>query len=311
MVFILIEGVAKMRTVSPSEYISTPRPTLHWLIDGLIPRPGYMLLLGPPKVGKSFLAWDMACKIASGKSVMGYSCSGGPQKVIYLQLDTKEAAWTLRLKSLADSGYNLEIPNLRLVHPDDMMLPLLITTERGQAFICQLMEIENPALVVLDVLREVHQDDENDSTAMKKVFDCLERAFGNTSVLILHHTRKMSIEDKASPDPVSLARGSSYITGRVDGYWLLYGEGPNRKLFFESRFQESSLTSARQDPSTGLFSFPDLEQDATLTPQLVTICSLNPNRPHTSLWKDASAKYGISRSTYYRLLAGVKCCHIN
>lgn len=297
-----------IRTVSPQEYLAVPRPQLEWLVTGLIPKPAYLLLLGQPKAGKSFLAWDIATCVATGTSLMGYSCPS-PQKVLYIQLDTKEHAWTERLKTFADAGVNLNIPNLRLVHQDDMLLPLIITTDKGKHWVQDVLAQEDPALVIMDVLRELHNEDENDSTVMKKVFDAMEPLFAGRTVLLVHHTRKSGEADKQSPDPVALARGSSYITGRVDGYWLLYGDAPLRKLRWESRFQEATTTTAKQDPNTGLFSFPDLVPDASLIASLTALCAKNPTKTHAQLWREASTAYGISRSTYYRLIAGLACVH--
>ncbi len=239
---------------------------------------------------------------------MGYPCPS-PQKVLYIQLDTKEHAWTERLKNMADAGVDLNIPNLRLVHQDDMLLPLTITTPKGQQWLTELLTQEDPALVIMDVLREMHEEDENDSTVMKKVFDAMEPIFKGRTVLLVHHTRKTSQDDRSNPDPVSMARGSSYITGRVDGFWLLYGEAPLRKLRWESRFQEASTTTARQDPNTGLFSFPDLQPDGKLLADLLKLCADNPTKTHSQLWRDATSKFGISRTQYYRQIYSASCVH--
>lgn len=298
-----------MRIVNPKEYISSPRPTTNWIVDGLIPKPGYMLLLGPPKTGKSFLAWDIASKVAQGHNVLGHVMTNGPKKVLYVQLDTKDMAWTDRLRKFEDAGQNLDIPNLVMIHPDDLNLPMLVTESRGAHDLKLAITQSQAELVVIDVLREIHQEDENDSTGMKKVFDALEPLTRQVSVLLVHHTRKMSPDDKASPDPISLARGSSYITGRVDAFWLLYGDAPNRKLYYESRFQEASVQTARQDPNTGLFTFPDLENDATLIPVLLALCAEHPELGHEKLWKVASERIGLRRSSYYRLLKGTTCVH--
>jgi hypothetical protein len=264
-----------------------------------------MLLLGAPKVGKSFLAYDIASRIAKGDPVLGYPCPA-PKKVLYLQLDTKEAAWTERLRKIKEAGYSLDIPNLRLVHQDDMLLPLLVTTQRGQDFIKSVLRSTAPDLVVIDVLRELHQEDENDSTGMKKVFDAMEPLFAGLSVLILHHTRKIASEERGTtPDPVTLARGSSYITGRVDGFWLLYGDAPLRKLVFESRFQESGVTTAKQG-AAGIFTFPEIEKDAILAPKLIKLRDDNPGLDQAALREIAFKQLGIIGRDYYRLLEAIK-----
>lgn len=297
-----------IRTVSPSEYLDTPRPQLEWLVTGLIPKPGYMLLLGAPKVGKSFLAYDIASRVASGQPVLGYQ-TPGPKRVLYIQLDTKEAAWTERLKKMRDAGYNLNVPNLRLVHQDDMMLPMLVTSPRGQDFVKSVLKSASPDLVVIDVLRELHQEDENDSTGMKKVFDAMEPLFDGLSVLILHHTRKISDDQRGQvPDPVALARGSSYITGRVDGFWLLYGDAPHRKLVFESRFQESNVTIAKQGDA-GIFSFPEIEKDALNIPKLIALCAQHPLLDHAKIRHLAFKDLGMTGQQFYRLISGLPCVH--
>ena len=239
---------------------------------------------------------------------MGYP-TVTPQQVLYLQLDTKEAAWTERLQKFSEHGIPLDIPNLRLVHQDDMLLPLLVTSDKGREYCHALLSQEDPALVILDVLREVHDEDENDSTTMKKVFDAMEPLFAGRTVILVHHTRKISPDDRLSPDPVTLSRGSSYITGRVDGYWLLYGDAPNRKLVFESRFMEQTTMTARQSPETGLFTFPDLDRDAALGPKLAALCTAHPDKKHSELATLAASTLGIKRTTYYRIMAAMPCVH--
>ena len=262
--------------------------------------------MGPPKAGKSFLAWTIASALANGEPVLGHP-TPTPQKVLYVQLDTKEAAWTERLRKFDEHGVDLNLPNLRLIHQDDMVLPLLVTSAQGVAWWRTVLSQEDPAVVIIDVLRESHEEDENDSTSMKKVFDAMEPIFAGRTVLLVHHTRKTNQDDRLSPDPVSLSRGSSYITGRVDGYWLLHGEAPNRKLVFESRFMEQTTTTARQQTSTGLFTFPDLDRDKTLALRLHAVCAAEPHKTHGELYDTAFKQVGVSRAVYYRILAAHPC----
>jgi hypothetical protein len=221
--------------------------------------------------------------------------------VLYIQLDTKEAAWRTRLQSLSNAGHDLNLPNLKFVHPDDMMMPLLVTTRTGYDFLKEAIDNAAPDLVVIDVLRELHQEDENDSTAVKKVFDVLESLFAGLSVLLIHHTRKMSDEDKDNPDPAVLARGSSYITGRVDGYWLLYGNSAKRRLYFESRFKEAYTQSLVQD-SVGMFTYPDVER-LDLDRQRINVLRLEfPKTKPELLWKIASERHGMTKTQFYKAL---------
>jgi hypothetical protein len=108
----------------------------------------------------------------------------------------------------------------------------------------------DPDLVIVDVLREVHNAEENDSTAMKIVGDVIMYILRERSVVILHHIRKPGIDEMI--DPVNAGRGSSYLAGKVDILWLLQGSA----LHIVSRVSANSSIPMYQDPKTGLWRTP-------------------------------------------------------
>lgn len=60
-------------------------PPMRWAVDGILPE-GLSLLVGAPKVGKSWLAMDIAVAVASGRSALGQKpVEQGP--VLYLALE--------------------------------------------------------------------------------------------------------------------------------------------------------------------------------------------------------------------------------
>ncbi len=236
-----------MRIVSFGEFVKMPRPNTNWIVDELVPRPGMVQLIGPPKVGKSFLALDLAFKVSRGEPFMGRATKAS--KVLYLQLDTSEKIMRDRGLALRNSGYDIVAPNLCMVHPDDTMRPVNIMFAGGHAYLHKAISTIDPALVVVDTLREIHQEDENDSTAMKIVLDALETLCIGRSVLLVHHTRKIS-PDEPNPTAVGASRGSNYITGKVDSFWLLY----NGRLEITSRWGEPMIQTAKQG-ANGMFSF--------------------------------------------------------
>ena len=239
-----------MQMVTLDQYAHLPRPNVDWLVQGLIPRPGMVMLLGPPKAGKSFLALDIANRISRGQDVLGHKSK--PVPVLYIQMDTSEAIWRDRILCLEQSGYDTRSPRMLMAHPDQELRPLNVLTASGAAWIRDALHSSKAELVVLDVLREIHTGDENDSTEMKKVFDELARLFAGRTVLFVHHTRK--IDPAATKvDPVAIARGSSYITGKMDAYWLLY----DQRLHLTSRFAEERTLRAVQSKS-GIWEFPEL-----------------------------------------------------
>ena len=74
------------------------RPSLNWVIHKLLPRPGLTILMGPPKLGKTFLALGIALAVVHGEPFLGQKTV--PGRVLYLQLDSSEAVWRERLKDL-------------------------------------------------------------------------------------------------------------------------------------------------------------------------------------------------------------------
>lgn len=237
-----------MRVVTLREYATLPRPQVQWIVEGLLPKPGMVMLMGPPKAGKSFLALDVAVRIARGQPVLGHPSHAS--RVLYLQLDTSEQIWRDRILALDKTGYDIDPPNLVMVHPEDEIRPVNIMTIAGQSWLQTALTTARPDLVVIDVLREIHTGDENDSTEMKRVFDELMKRLAGRSVLFVHHTRKIP-DDASRIDPVAVARGSSYITGKMDAYWLLY----DGRLYLTSRFEDNRVLTTRRAPS-GMFEFP-------------------------------------------------------
>lgn len=230
-----------MRILTTTEYLETPRPQLNWLIHNKLPYPGILLLEGPPKTGKSFLAFDMARSISQGIPFLGWVTR--KSKSLYLQFDTSELIWRQRLEHMRDHQVDLSGP-LYTVHPEDMLLPINILNYQHQEWLRSLIKFADPEVTVLDVFREIHNADENDSTQMKNVGDILVDIFKGRSLVLVHHSKKIG-DDIIEPDPSNVARGSSYLTGKVDALWLLW----QSQLYIQSRTEEPQKIRLIQSPS--------------------------------------------------------------
>jgi hypothetical protein len=250
-------------------------------------------LLGPPKAGKSFLALDVAFKVARGEQFLGRPCKAS--KVLYLQLDNSEKVTRDRGVQLRLAGYDTKAPNLVMVHPDDTVRPLNIMMAHGKNYLRNCVLASNPSLIVIDTLRELHSDDENDSTAMKQVMDSIEEVSTNRSLLLVHHTNKIAPE-VTHPDPIQSSRGSSYITGKVDAYWLLY----HNTLSLTSRWDEPLEYPCKQNAS-GMFDFPDTLPIHEIRQIVIDLKSANPHLGKAELAKIALNIHKISRATFHRI----------
>jgi hypothetical protein len=289
-----------VRELAMDEYADMTKDAVEWRIHGLVPKPGKIILMGPPKAGKSTLAIALGNHAASGEDFYGHKAE--PGRVLYHQLDTGEVVWRDTIRRLREGGLRLN-PNLRVIHPDDQKRPLNILQPDTRAYLKEALALVRPDLVIIDTLRKLHNGDENDSTEMKAVMDHVEDIYGGVSLILVHHTRKIPA-DISDPDPATFGRGSNFLTGDVDGLWLLY----RGNLKIESRFDEVlRYRLVRED--SGLWSCPDQTDTLTLTTSLLAYCDEHPATPHNVLCRMAKAKFGVSRSTFYRLLAGRACAH--
>lgn len=224
------------------------RPKLRWIIQDFLPKPGIVALLGAPKAGKSFLALQLALDIANGRNFLGSRTT--KSSVLYLQFDTSEFVWRDRLVKMSSSGVSLT-GDVYMVHPDCNPYHMHITTPEHKTWIRDVLAACNPDVVVVDVLREVHDGDENESTAMKLVGDTIRELFAGRALILLHHTPKLPANEPVRV--VNASRGSSYISGMVDALWLLH----DGFLTVESRFCDSIRVRAVRGRN-GLWTFPDV-----------------------------------------------------
>ncbi|UOF78759.1 regulatory protein repA [Caudoviricetes sp.] len=289
--------------VTLPEFVSMDRPKVHWLVPGLLPKPGIVILLGAPKVGKSFLALQIAMQLAGGVSILGHPPTV-PCRVLYIQLDTSELVWRDRLMQLQQQGHTLP-SNIFMAHPDILKPPAVITQPEVRDCLRQVLADSAPDLVVIDVFRKLHQHDENDSTAMKIINDHLAAIFGAYSVLMLHHTKKSSNpEGDAETEVILGSRGSTEISGNADAIWKL-----NRNsLHIVSRFAEFSTHQAQRTPG-GFWHFgqpsptespdPDTRQEV-----VAALLKDHPQVPLLQVYRlnaEMLTAAGIGKTTFYRL----------
>jgi AAA domain len=156
-----------------------------YLVKGVIPRTGIVVVWGPPKCGKSFWAFDITMHIALGWRYRGRRVQHGT--VVYLALEgghgfrNRVEAW--RRRHLAD--YHGDVRFFLLDVPVDLVAD---RDKLIQAIRAQLGET-HPAAVVIDTLNRALIGDENKSDDMAKFIraaDIIREAF-ECVVIIIHH----------------------------------------------------------------------------------------------------------------------------
>lgn len=193
------------RFISGAELIANIAP-VQWLVERYIEANAMVILFGEPGVGKSFVALDMACCIATGEAWQGLSVKQGP--VFYIAgeghagIGRRLAAWCkhrkVKLKDIMVSNTAVALTEKENVMTIVRMIRRLIS-EHG-----------TPALIVVDTLaRNFGGLDENSNKDMGLFVQHMDRLKHElqTTVLIVHHTGQGN-KDRA--------RGASALKGAVD-----------------------------------------------------------------------------------------------
>ena len=197
--------------ISAEELYFKPFKTLPALVDGIIPK-GMTVLAGSSKIGKSWMALDLAIAIASGGEFLGRRVRQAG--VLYLCLEDTEKRVQDRMYKLCEEAP----PNLYFSTTSDRL---------GCGFIKDVVEMmrKHPdiELIIVDTLQKVRQSDDGSGTGtyskdyeeiakIKKIADVNDR-----SILVLHHLRKQP--DKR--DPFNEISGSVAICGASDTNMVL------------------------------------------------------------------------------------------
>lgn len=207
--FILVKG---------ENYLALPRNPIPWVVEKLLPSSGLLVIGGEAKQGKSYLSLGLAIAVANpevqtflGRPVLQH----GP--VIYLQVDTPREEWAERIERVKSAG----IDNIYFTDANLVPYPCVVTDPATKHDLAARIKEVKPVAIVIDTLREVHQNEENDATEMLKVITSLVEITKaeNTALVLVMHTRKTPQKkkgDEYETDPINDIRGSNYVVGRAD-----------------------------------------------------------------------------------------------
>jgi hypothetical protein len=222
-------ATAAATTFSASDLARMEIPPARWVLDGVLAE-GLTTLGGKPKIGKSWLVYNLAVAVASGGPILGGVPAQGD--VLYLSLeDTKRRLKNRLLKIIGDT-------------PAPMRLTLTCQWPRMhegglEALEGWLRQHHEARLVVIDTwprfkpmrIARVGADNYDLDVADGAALKALADAHG-ISVLVVTHCRKM-----AADDPVDELRGTVGTAATSDGVLIMRRERgrPDAVLFVTGR----------------------------------------------------------------------------
>ncbi|KXK06600.1 MAG: hypothetical protein UZ17_ACD001000405 [Acidobacteria bacterium OLB17] len=220
--------------ISAKELLTKVFPKPKYAVDGLLPE-GVTVLVGKPKLGKSWLTIGIAVAVASGGKALG-TIPVDRGDVLLLALEDGARRLQHRLNGVLNGG---TVP-----------AGLDVATEWRRIDDGGLDDIEGwlkdhpeARLVVVDTLKRVRPPERpgriynDDYDAIAPLAD-LAKQYG-VAIVVVHHTRKQDSED-----PVDLVSGSTGLSGAADGVCVLKRmrlQSSAELLSFGRDFEESSL----------------------------------------------------------------------
>jgi len=186
------------------------------VVDGLLPT-GLTILAGRPKLGKSWLALQIAAAVGKSGAVFGLPAKRG--RVLFLALEDTPSRLSDRLR--------------KQQIPEDVAITFFTKWEPlGQQGLSHLMlaAAKGYTLIIIDTLsRVVGRADQMDAADMTLFMSNLQRLAteNDLALLLIDHHRKPGVTSSA--DPVDDIFGSTAKAGVVDGALGLYKQHGERE----------------------------------------------------------------------------------
>jgi hypothetical protein len=213
-------------TVTMRELLANPPPKPVEIIKDLLPT-GLVGLASAPKVGKSWLAYQIAVAITLGGKVLGHDAAKGD--VLYLALEDGEyRAWS-RTRGILQRGHGWVGGSDRDLPLGASELTIAFNAGRGDALIEQveveLQKRKDTLLVIIDTLQKARPGStgrrnqyELDVEDVGRILALTQRHPG-LGILVVHHDTKASHAPGAST--VDAFSGTLGIPGSMDTILVL------------------------------------------------------------------------------------------
>lgn len=200
----------KTASVSVRELLAKEPEPVSWVVEDLIPT-GLGLIIGPSKLGKSWMALQLALAVASGKEFLGFHSRKG--NVLYLALEDNERRLVERVGHIQKGE---EVPEGFRVRFVSSRLPKLIEELEEER------RASDPKLVIIDTLQMIRGPVRN--TENLYAYDYREMAMlkkfadeNDIAIIAIHHTRKAN----DTSNVFNNISGTTGIMGAADSSFVL------------------------------------------------------------------------------------------
>lgn len=247
--------------VSADELIARQFAPITWIVPDIIPA-GVALLCGSPKIGKSWLALDLAIAVASGGAAFGVKpCD--PGSVLYLALEDNQRRLRSRLlkrlqgaKGPSGLALSTRWPRIDQGAVRELDAWLTANPDSRLVLVDTLARLRPPS-------RANHPQYETDYAVGAPLLDIAARH--DVGIVLVHHTRKADAED-----PLDLVSGTLGLSAGVDGILILRRDRRSQEasLFVTGRdIEHDGDFALAWNPATAAWTLTGAGASAVLSPE--------------------------------------------
>jgi len=184
---------------------------VEWMVEDLFTKNALHMLAAPPHNGKTRVAMHIAVCVANGTPVFGSFAVPGKMKVLIV--NEEDGAPLVRAMMRSSIPEDCSHKNLHFAVDTGRK----IDAAWAKDLLKQAKEL-GISFIILDSLRALHNENENESHVMQPIMDILQHITrAGITVLFTHHNRKSQAGGHADVN-IDNARGSSVIGAAIHGY---------------------------------------------------------------------------------------------
>lgn len=202
------------QVLTHDELLSLKFPYSDIIEQGILPGKSRLLLAGAHKLGKTILANQLACDLATGSRALDRFDVSKPTRVLIVEVEIGLRDFQKRWKKVTRNYKKALIrQNIRII--DDTTFTL---EDRSHRALISALDFK-PEVIIFDPLYLLHSHSEDKADQIKPILRIFNQLIEDTgaALIIIHHVRKPSIGlNGNSPTKSFELRGSSALPAWAD-----------------------------------------------------------------------------------------------
>jgi hypothetical protein len=206
-----------LKTLDAAKILSTEYPPIPFIIPEYLPS-GLTFLIGKPKVGKSWLAMQLALSVMTGGKMLNQDVEKG--RVLYLALEDNERRLQARMRK---QGWIAHEGAVEFMFSDTFRDQITALNTGGGKRLLRYIEKQKYKVVIVDTFSRSVQGDQLDPSEMTEAVGPLQQYALNKGIalIIIDHMPKNSADVS---DPIGNIFGSVAKAGITDTAWAIFKE---------------------------------------------------------------------------------------